>query len=100
MPGARYCPCIVHAVHALAAPLGVDAPRRGACTCVSSSVCEYPALNLSFACRFHPAATMLFPQLDQFKFLYKWYVLVILTLGYLLAELGHFLIGEWSFPTS
>ncbi|XP_034233976.1 putative metabolite transport protein HI_1104 [Thrips palmi] len=43
---------------------------------------------------------MLFPKLEQFKWLYKWYVLVILTLGYLLAELGHFLIGVTSKATS
>lgn len=32
--------------------------------------------------------------------LYSWYVLVILTLGYLTAELGHFLIGVTSKDTA
>ncbi|XP_014259873.1 uncharacterized protein LOC106672735 [Cimex lectularius] len=40
------------------------------------------------------------PVLKKLTGLYSWYVLVILTLGYLTAELGHFLIGVTSKATA
>ncbi|XP_075219485.1 hexuronate transporter [Lycorma delicatula] len=40
------------------------------------------------------------PVLQKLSGLYVWYVLVILTLGYLTAELGHFLIGVTSKATA
>jgi len=40
------------------------------------------------------------PVLAKLSALYKWYVLAILTLGYLTAELGHFLIGVTSKATA
>jgi len=40
------------------------------------------------------------PVLKKLSGLYNWYVLVILTLGYLTAELGHFLIGVTSKATA
>uniref|UniRef100_A0A1B6MGD8 Major facilitator superfamily (MFS) profile domain-containing protein n=2 Tax=Graphocephala atropunctata TaxID=36148 RepID=A0A1B6MGD8_9HEMI len=40
------------------------------------------------------------PVLAKLSALYKWYVLGILTLGYLTAELGHFLIGVTSKATA
>ncbi|KAL1114880.1 hypothetical protein AAG570_007704 [Ranatra chinensis] len=40
------------------------------------------------------------PVLKKLTGLYNWYVLVILTLGYLTAELGHFLIGVTSKDTA
>lgn len=45
------------------------------------------------------AANMI-PVLAKLSALYKWYVLAILTLGYLTAELGHFLIGVTSKATA
>lgn len=36
------------------------------------------------------------PVLRKLSGLYSWYILVILTLGYLTAELGHFLVGVTS----
>jgi hypothetical protein len=38
--------------------------------------------------------------LDKLRFLYPSYVLAIVSLGYLLAELGHFLIGVTSKATA
>lgn len=40
------------------------------------------------------------PVLQKLAGFYKWYVLAILTLGYLTAELGHFLIGVTSKATA
>ncbi|CAH1393582.1 unnamed protein product [Nezara viridula] len=40
------------------------------------------------------------PVIKKLSGLYNWYVLVILTLGYLTAELGHFLIGVTSKATA
>lgn len=40
------------------------------------------------------------PVLKKLSGLYSWYILVILTLGYLTAELGHFLVGVTSKSTA
>ena len=40
--------------------------------------------------------TAMIPLLEKLRFLYPTYVLAIVSLGYLLAELGHFLIGVTS----
>lgn len=40
------------------------------------------------------------PVLQKLSALYNWYALAILTLGYLTAELGHFLIGVTSKATA
>lgn len=42
----------------------------------------------------------MFPLLDKLRFLYPAYVLAIVSLGYLLAELGHFMIGVTSKATA
>ncbi|RZF42047.1 hypothetical protein LSTR_LSTR006640 [Laodelphax striatellus] len=45
-------------------------------------------------------AAAMIPVLQKLSGLYVWYVLVVLTLGYLTAELGHFLIGVTSKATA
>lgn len=40
------------------------------------------------------------PILEKFSFLYSTYVLAILTIGYILGELGHYLIGVTSKQTA
>lgn len=47
-----------------------------------------------------PVSVKMIPVLAKLSALYKWYVLAILTLGYLTAELGHFLIGVTSKATA
>jgi hypothetical protein len=42
----------------------------------------------------------MFPLLEKLRFLYPAYVLAIVSLGYLLAELGHFMIGVTSKATA
>ncbi|XP_069671558.1 protein spinster homolog 1 [Periplaneta americana] len=42
----------------------------------------------------------MYPVLEKLRFLYPTYVLTIVSLGYLLAELGHFLIGVTSKATA
>ena len=50
-------------------------------------------------CHFY-SSTKMIPVIKKLSGLYNWYVLVILTLGYLTAELGHFLIGVTSKATA
>jgi hypothetical protein len=40
------------------------------------------------------------PIFEKFEFLYKPYVLAILTIGYISAELGHYLVGVTSKATA
>ncbi|XP_046418082.1 putative metabolite transport protein HI_1104 isoform X1 [Neodiprion virginianus] len=47
-----------------------------------------------------PKATMFSTVLQKFKFLYKPYALAIVSLGYVLGELGHYMIGVTSKATA
>jgi len=42
----------------------------------------------------------MYPILEKLKPLYKWYVLALVSIGYVIGELGHFLIGVTSRATA